>query len=119
MPANCLLVQAKLAEHAECVLPVENQALADICTAAERSRVPRRGAVAPGGREAAQDCLCFTCCRDCRLHLFQLPCQGFTVADDRTHCHKVVSSPWRDRILHPLPDPPVQPQGRGSSHLTP
>ncbi|PRW20279.1 epsilon tubulin [Chlorella sorokiniana] len=45
-PFNACLSLAKLAEHADCVLPVDNQALADICAAAERSRVPRRGAAA-------------------------------------------------------------------------
>eukprot|EP00002_Diphylleia_rotans_P019098 TRINITY_DN3697_c0_g1_i9.p1 TRINITY_DN3697_c0_g1~~TRINITY_DN3697_c0_g1_i9.p1 ORF type:complete len:314 (+),score=36.00 TRINITY_DN3697_c0_g1_i9:755-1696(+) len=44
-PYNSILALSKLIEHSDCVLPVENQALLDICTTKMAGTRPERGAV--------------------------------------------------------------------------
>lgn len=56
-PYNALLAASQLVADADCVLPVENQALADICARSDRSSggtVTSGGPAAPPGRDTQQ-----------------------------------------------------------------
>ena len=75
-PYNALLSLARLTEHTDCVLPVENGALQDICSGLEgRARLLRPGTraagewVGPSG--AALHCLKYGTWKTLRINAFE------------------------------------------------